>query len=240
MDQVSKASAIGFIQEFIPGYVEVSLTNHDNTSEPAIAAGSRLEISQEGYSNSIEEAITGWGAISNDTQAYIKLVPSGAEADPEFTDVVPTFNEAKAGWYDGNDRYIFSVYKTDATTYTDKLLLKNRHNYNFSEKVHIEGRFTTGLIKGVVDVPQSSTQVEWFNLFNPYFSASSKMRRVRGVLVASSNTGEIMLTMFKQSSTLIVLDTIDDAGDPQSVTMNSASASVVTRYGTVEIIGDET
>ncbi len=107
----------------------LSLTNYDNTSLPAIAAGSHEEVAGTLFKFTVEEAITGWGAIANDTAAYIKLVPAGTDPDTvtaEFTDTAPTWSDAKQGWYGtaaaANHRYIGGLHRVDAATYSQKWL----------------------------------------------------------------------------------------------------------------------
>ncbi len=113
----------------------LSLTNYDNTALPAIAAGSLVEVGGTLFKFSVEEAITGWGAIANDTPAYIKLVPAGATPDTvtaEFTDTAPTWSDTKQGWYgtvaSANHRYIATLTRIDAATYANKHLYAGRRN----------------------------------------------------------------------------------------------------------------
>ncbi len=88
------------------GFQAISLTNFDNENEPAIAAGSRVEIGGALYYFPAERAITGWGGIGLYTDAWIKLVPSGMSVAVEFTTTPPAWNHLKQGYYDGNDRYV--------------------------------------------------------------------------------------------------------------------------------------
>ncbi len=115
-------------------YQGLSLTNYDNTSLPAIAAGSLAEVAGALFKFASEEAITGWGAISNDTAAYIKLVPAGTDPDTvtaEFTDTAPTWSDAKQGWYGtggaANHRYVATLHRVDAATYSNKNLYEGRY-----------------------------------------------------------------------------------------------------------------
>lgn len=115
-------------------YQGLSLTNYDNTSEPAIASGSLSEVAGALFKFTSEEAITGWGSISNDTDVYIKLVPAGTDPDTvtaEFTDISPVWSDAKQGWYgtggSANHRYVAALYKLDAATYQAKDIYKGRY-----------------------------------------------------------------------------------------------------------------
>ncbi len=107
----------------------LSLTNYDNTALPAIAAGSFCEVGGTLFGFGVELAITGWGAIANDTPAFIKLVPAGATPDTvtaEFTDTSPVWSDTKQGWYgtvaSANHRYIGGLHRVDAATYSRKWL----------------------------------------------------------------------------------------------------------------------
>ena len=104
------------------GYIQLSLTNFTNDDEPTIAAGSVVEISGTLYSVTGNESITGWAGVSNGP-VWIKLVPDGTEPfTAEYTDVAPTWFDAKQGWYDGTgtDRYVAGLTKTGASGYAQK------------------------------------------------------------------------------------------------------------------------
>ncbi len=105
------------------GLLQLSLTNFANTSEPAIAAGSVVEVGGSLFVFTSNEAITGWGGVSNDTDAYIKLVPGVGLVTAEFVEAAPTWSDAKQGWYDGNDRYVAGLHRgASAAVYDDKVV----------------------------------------------------------------------------------------------------------------------
>ena len=111
----------------------LSLTNYDNTSLPAIAAGSLVEVAGALFKFASEEAITGWGGIGDDTPAYIKLVPAGTTPDEvtaEFTDTAPAWSDAKQGWYgtggNANHRYVGGLHRVDAATYSKKWIYQGQ------------------------------------------------------------------------------------------------------------------
>jgi hypothetical protein len=105
------------------GYQAISLSNLDSTDEPQILAGSKVEVGDALFSFDSNESISGWGAISNGNVVYIKLVVSGSNLTAEFTDTAPTWNTAKQGWYDSDDRYIAKLYKNSSTVYPRKEML---------------------------------------------------------------------------------------------------------------------
>ncbi len=114
-------------------YQGLSLTNYDNTSLPAIAAGSLVEVAGALFKFTSEEAITAWAGVGVGA-AYIKLVPAGTDPDEvtaEFTDTAPTWSDAKQGWYGtggaANHRYVATLTKIDAATYAAKDVYNGRY-----------------------------------------------------------------------------------------------------------------
>ena len=115
MDNVGKLSR---------GFIESSLTNYTNTTLPAIANGSIIEVNGTLFEAVGDIAIT-VGGVSDGT-VYILVTPSGVSPDQvltaEFTATVPTWFEEKQGWYNagGTARYLnFKMNKASAV-YSDK------------------------------------------------------------------------------------------------------------------------
>jgi len=99
------------------GFIALSLTNYDNNSEPAIAAGSYVEISGALYGFTSEEAINGTPSSGDTNYIYIDTT----DLKPYWTTTAPTWSADKNGWYDSTetDRYIGGCYY-DGTNYTGK------------------------------------------------------------------------------------------------------------------------
>jgi hypothetical protein len=99
------------------GYIGLSLTNYSNSSLPAIASGSYVEISGALYGFSSDEAISGTATSSSTNYIYIQ--PSDITA--HWTVTAPTWSTAKNGWYDAGEtnRYVGGCYY-DGTNYTGK------------------------------------------------------------------------------------------------------------------------
>jgi len=116
----------------IIGHHQVSLTNYDNTSLPAIAIGSVVENNGAMVKFTTECAISG---SPSDGSVYILLVPSGdpalgtATVTPTFSNVAPAWSDSKQGWYgtggSANYRYIAVLNKL-STSYREKRYIKNR------------------------------------------------------------------------------------------------------------------
>jgi len=108
------------------GLHQVSLTNYDNTSLPAIAAGSVIEVNGALYKFTSEEAITG---SPSDGTVYIYIDPATITA--VFTNTAPTWSDSKQGWYGTsatvNCRYLqfrlkksSALWESKATSLTSK------------------------------------------------------------------------------------------------------------------------
>lgn len=120
-------------QEFISrttkqskGHIQISISNFDATTEPKIQAGSNLEVNGSYYEVLIEESITGWSGISNDTQdVFIKCIPAENACSFAFTTTAPTWSDSKQGWYATNDRYTNYMLSRGASSavYSNKRLI---------------------------------------------------------------------------------------------------------------------
>ncbi len=125
------------------GLLQLTLTNFANTSEPAIAAGSVVEFGGSLYVFSGDEAITGWSGVSNDTDAYIKLVPGVSLVTAEFVEAAPTWSDSKQGWYNGNDRYVAGLHRgVSAAEYEDKWVYQRSQ-----DKTDDHRFFGTGIVE---------------------------------------------------------------------------------------------
>lgn len=121
---------VTIVQRNFRGWLQLTLTNPSGTSEPAIAAGSAVEVGGAMYTFDSEEAITGWSGISDDTNVWIKVVPSGSSITAEFTDTDPTWSDAKQGWYDSNDRYVGWLRRDSSSLYSYKHVLPVQYQYH--------------------------------------------------------------------------------------------------------------
>jgi hypothetical protein len=115
------------LQAIYQGYHKVSLTNMANSSKPAIAAGSKIEINGSFYVFNGEEEITGTPSTGN---TWIKLTVSGSSVTAAFTNTVPTWDTQKGGWYESgtNNRYLNFVMYYVSSAYSRKRKLPNGPN----------------------------------------------------------------------------------------------------------------
>jgi len=109
------------------GRHQVSLTNYDNTSLPAIAIGSIVENNGALFKFAVETAISGTAV---DGTNYILLVPSGdpslgtANVTPTWSQTAPAWSDSKQGWYgtggSANYRYLEFVMTKATAVYSNK------------------------------------------------------------------------------------------------------------------------
>jgi hypothetical protein len=104
------------------GYYNLSFTNMDNTSQPAIAAGSSVDIDGVIYVFDTEEAISG---SPSDGVVYV-TISGGVAATASFTNTaLPEYDYLKNGYYGaGGERYVLEMHK-NATNYFNKFYIKS-------------------------------------------------------------------------------------------------------------------
>src|SRR6056297_1665092 len=98
------------------GFMALTLTNFDNDSEPAIAAGSVVELSGSLYSITSAESIGGSATAGAN---YIYFDSTGTSFD--YSTTAPAWSDAKQGWYNGTDRAV-AGFTFSSPDYTDKFL----------------------------------------------------------------------------------------------------------------------
>jgi hypothetical protein len=94
--------------QVMKGYNALTLTHMSDTTVPAIAAGSAIEVNGVLIKSDTETAITG---SPSDGVVYIYI--NGTT--PTFTNTAPTWSDSKQGWYGtggaANYRYVAGMWK---------------------------------------------------------------------------------------------------------------------------------
>lgn len=122
----------------------VSLTNYDNDTVPAVAAGSVVEVNGAYYKFDTEEAISTTDPVTSLTVAdgvvYIYFVPSGDTVTVAFSATAPTWSDSKQGHYgtagQANYRSTHAVWYKSSTTYAGKTRLKKDEGFYISDNLH--------------------------------------------------------------------------------------------------------
>ncbi len=130
------------LTDIFKGHNILSLTNMDNTTVPAIAAGSFIEVNGSLISFSSEEAISitdpHTGATVADGTVYVMI--DGTNRLAYFTATSPTWSDSKQGWYGlttwANWKYISLMIK-ETTSYSYKEII-NKKLYSNIESCLLE------------------------------------------------------------------------------------------------------
>ena len=120
-------TSVTVINSGLIGFNGVSFTHFNDTSEPAIASGSSIEIAGAFFKADSDVAILDWASITTGLSCYIALTPSGSAGSQtlaaSFTTIAPVWVTDKNGWYASaasSVRYVGSVYKNSETEYLAK------------------------------------------------------------------------------------------------------------------------
>jgi hypothetical protein len=105
------------------GYTRVGLDSYaDGATAPEVVVGSEFEIDGDVVTvTGTNESIGGLVAIANDNDVYIYFDVSAGTFEASTT--APTFNTALGGWYNGDDRALFKLYKDGSGEYDDRFVL---------------------------------------------------------------------------------------------------------------------
>ena len=104
------------------GQNDVTITNYDGTGAPQVTAGSTFDNNGTQWVNDALATPTGYAGIASSTTFYLYYDESGNVFI--FASTAPTWSDAKQGYYNGNDRALFSMFKDAGDTlYENKTLL---------------------------------------------------------------------------------------------------------------------
>ena len=203
------------------GYHQLTLTNYDNTTVPAIAAGSAIECNGALYKFDTEEAISTTDPVTSaavaDGTVYVVIVPGATTCTAAFTATAPTWSDSKQGWYgtggQANYRYIEYVCQKSGTSYYGKtrMFMNNGDVFYYAEDA--TERSTTSTSRAdetncTVTIPiKKGCIYEVFYKYNAKVSSLStgniiyfgkttigNIKYIANSIYANSSTGYILLT----------------------------------------------
>lgn len=225
-------------QTRIGGVMQVSLTNLSNTTVPAIAAGSFLEVAGALYLVSTEEAISTTDPVTGsavvDGSIYVMAIPSGSSISFSFTDTAPTWSDAKQGWYGTGTyagcRYVGRV-KKSSSSYINKRTLDNYAVLAPTckqERVTMEASFNNLSIVSTSTVKFSSVASEAMDTHGAFSASGTFTAPVSGVYLVSATTNIAGLSgyyiwIYKNSSAhkvLIAMSTVVALSGALNVQLN--------------------
>ena len=127
------------------GKAEITLSDYDTDAAPDVKVGSVFENNGALFIvDTADITPTGYAGISSSTTFYLYYDESGTAFI--YSETVPTWNDALQGFYNGNDRAFFSMFKDSGDTlYQLKTVLRNP---NVMENMTIGNGLTiNGLVK---------------------------------------------------------------------------------------------
>lgn len=120
------------------GVNTITLSEYDTDAAPDVKAGSVFENNGATFIVDTSDITpTGYSGISNSTTFYLYYDESAETFI--YSATVPVWSDALQGYYNGNDRALFSMYKdSGGTLYEDKNLLLQQNNYQITDNLSIE------------------------------------------------------------------------------------------------------
>jgi hypothetical protein len=189
------------------GQHTLTLTNYDNTTVPAIAAGSVIEVNGTMYTAASEEAISTTDPVTSATVAdgtvYVCIVPGTTAATAAFTATAPTWSDSKQGWYgtggQANYRYAEFVMLKATSSYSNKLTLST------SSKVlaYLSGNQTINsndFTKITFNAEHFDTQSEFSTSTNTFTATKAGYYLVSGIVTLSGADNDVKnIVLYKNS-----------------------------------------
>jgi hypothetical protein len=223
------------------GYHQLTLTNYDNTTVPAIAAGSAIECNGALYKFDTEEAISTTDPVTSATVAdgtvYVCIVPGATTCTAAFTATAPTWSDSKQGWYgtggQANYRYAeYFVTKEDSNYgkgFWDKLktrlaLLKDSNQIITS---------TTATLV-TFDTAEIDVKSEYNVSTNIFTAKNSGYYLITGVInINNVSSDQVVLDLYKNGSkygghAIGIIVSIEDA--PINVLISLKSGDTISLY----------
>jgi hypothetical protein len=117
------------------GKADITLSEYDTGAAPVVKVGSIFDNNGTLYRViTADETPTGYVGLPSDAKFYLYFDASATGFI--YSGTVPTWNDALQGWYNGNDRALFSMYKDTAASpaqpYANKVQLKQKGNLGYS------------------------------------------------------------------------------------------------------------
>ena len=182
------------------GYHQLTLTEYDTTTVPAIAAGSAIECNGALYKFDTEEAISTTDPVTSaavaDGTVYVVIVPGATTCTAAFTATAPTWSDSKQGWYgtggQANYRYVGGMGKS--TTYYYEKFLYDKQSIVFLINYHIATDNTQRSTTASTPENETNLQLNFYALPYSYYRIN-----LSGEFWTGSDS-ELILYKLKQTS----------------------------------------
>ncbi len=121
------AMMLNVINKSYKGKADITLSAFDTTAAPDVKVGSVFEDNGAIFIVDTSDITpTGYAGITNSTTFYLYYDESGTAFI--YSNTAPTWSDVLQGWYNGNDRAFFSMFKdSGGTLYQFKSILVKTH-----------------------------------------------------------------------------------------------------------------
>ena len=121
------------------GKADITISEYDTTAAPDVKAKSVFENNGTVTEVATDTTPTGYAGISSGTTFYTYWDES--ESVFIYSAAAPTWSDLLQGWYNGNDRAFFSMYKdSGGTLYENKSLLSCQNNISLNGSLSLYDR----------------------------------------------------------------------------------------------------
>lgn len=169
---------INTIGKTYKGKADITISEYDTTAAPDVKVGSVFENNGAIFIVDTSDITpTGYAGISNSTTFYLYFDESGTTFI--YSSTAPTWSDSLQGWYNGNDRALFSMYKdSGGTLYEDKTRIQQESAERF-----VKGRtFTTEIFFKNHYKSSSISEADLFDILDSWVPTTAKVLPCDGIL----------------------------------------------------------
>ena len=166
------------------GKAEISLSEYDTTAAPDVKAGSIFANNGTLFENTTDVTPTGYAGMTNSTTFYLYYDESASVFI--YSNTAPTWSDALQGYYNGNDRAFFSMYKDSGG-----MLYENKVSLISQSSNKIFGSFTVsnGIDNGGTILKEKvvSGSASSLSITIPHGLTYTKIRGISGSIIHATN-----------------------------------------------------
>lgn len=192
-------------------YIQVSISNYDNDLAPAVKQGSSFDSKETPVDVASDATPTGYSGIAVSTTFYLYWDESAGSFI--YSSTAPTWSDLYQGWYNVDDRALFSMYKdSGGTLYQLKTVLRNP---SVMENMTIGNLITNGGIDAGNNGTYLKTKVIEIGDWN--MDSTSAKAVTHGLTKSSIRSVNVIIrsdagSMFSLSYANSTIDTVQQGG----------------------------
>jgi len=118
------------------GQAEITLTNYNLDTAPEVKAGAVFDNNGAIFLTDSDITPNGYSGVSSSAFFYLYFDESAPQM--LYSAITPIWSDPKQGWYNGNDRAFYKLYKdSGGTLYQLKELLAPKNNFYLSGSIEV-------------------------------------------------------------------------------------------------------